>query len=173
MRINKMVNKDNGDYHPGLSGVTSTIHTLRFLYPLREFYPSPEYLLDFLSNLYLARLKKISKFVMFRLLENTFACQKIESNHFYSCPEPQAKLSPRFLSSRPRQRETTHSPQEKFSRKSIPPAERGRGEETMNDNALKLFKVNNKDKTTFLLNFMSFWLILVYSRSMDNAFVSL
>ena len=29
----------------------------------------------------------------------------------------------------------------------------------MNDNALKLFKVNNKDKTTFLLDFMSFWLI--------------
>ena len=37
--------------------------------------------------------------MMLRLLENTLVGQKIASTHFYSCP--QAKLSPRFLSSLP------------------------------------------------------------------------
>ena len=36
-----------------------------------------------------------------KITANTFANQKIESVHFYSCP--QAKLSPRFLSLFPRQ----------------------------------------------------------------------
>ena len=37
--------------------------------------------------------------MVFRLLENAFANQKIETKHFHSCP--QAKFSPRFLSSPP------------------------------------------------------------------------
>ena len=38
--------------------------------------------------------------MMSKLLENAFVSQKIESTHFYSCP--QAKLSPRFLTYSPR-----------------------------------------------------------------------
>ena len=46
--------------------------------------------------------------MVFRLLENAFLCQKIESRHFYS--RPQAKFSPEFLLSPPRQREICHPP---------------------------------------------------------------
>ena len=38
----------------------------------------------------------------------------IESRHFYPCPFNQSKLSPKFLSSAPRQREITHPPRKSF-----------------------------------------------------------
>ena len=72
------------------------IHPLIFLWTLRGFIFSPEYFLIFFSNLYIAKwLQKSFKFMVSRLLENAFASQKIESVHFFLCP--QAKISPRFL----------------------------------------------------------------------------
>ena len=60
----------------------------------------------FLSNLYISPwLGKNFKFMIFRSLENTFASQKIESNHFYSCF--QCKTHPQVLIITTRQREIT------------------------------------------------------------------
>ena len=54
---------------------------------------SLEPFINFSLNLYiLSWLWKCFKFLVLRLLANTFASQKIESIHFYSCT--QAKLSP-------------------------------------------------------------------------------
>ena len=70
--------------------------------------------LDFFLNLYIPPwLQKSFKFMMLRLLANIFMSQKIESVHFYSCP--QAKLSPRFLSLPLKQNEITHSSWTVFS----------------------------------------------------------
>ena len=86
-------------------------------------YLSPEYLSDFLSKLYVPPwLGKSFKFVVFRLLKNGFASQKIESTHFYSYT--QAKLSPRFLQSSPRQRKITHPPTAAFFENLLPEQER-------------------------------------------------
>ena len=49
-------------------------------------------------------LRKISKFIVFTLLENAFASQKIESTDFYL--SVQVKLSPGFLSLTPPSRGT-------------------------------------------------------------------
>ena len=46
--------------------------------------------------------------MVFRDVENGIVSQKIESRHFYY---PKTKLSPRSLSSPPRQRQITHFPQ--------------------------------------------------------------
>ena len=62
--------------------------------------------------------------MVFRLLENPFVSQKIESIHFctHACQE---KLSPRFLTLR----EMSHPTQTMFFSKMFsPPAERGWGE---------------------------------------------
>ena len=71
------------------------IHSLIFLWTLKGFI-SPEYFLNFFLDLYISPwLRKSFKFMVLRLLENTFVSQKNESVHFYSWP--QSKLSPRFL----------------------------------------------------------------------------
>ena len=55
-----------------------------------------------LSKLYIKLwLRKNFKSAVFRLPENAFPNQKIESRHSYACPL-QAKLSSRFSSSPPR-----------------------------------------------------------------------
>ena len=91
VRINKMVNKHTIDYHP---------------------YLFPEYFLNFFSNSISHYSLGSFKFIVLRLLENSFASQKTESVHFYSCP--QAKLSPRFLSSPPSRRKLLISPRQYF-----------------------------------------------------------
>ena len=107
VRINKMVNKHTVDYHPHPSQLISWIHPLIFLWSPKGFI-SPKPFLNFFLNLYIPLcLWKGFKFIVLRLRANTFVNQKIESVHFYSCP--QAKLSPRFLSSPIRQKEVTHS----------------------------------------------------------------
>ena len=96
VRINIMVKEHAVNYHPSPSESTSRIHLIFLLTP-KGFIFSPEYFLIFFSNLYIAPwLQKIFKFMVLRLLENAFVSQKIESVHFYLCP--QAKISPRFLS---------------------------------------------------------------------------
>ena len=94
--------------------------------PWISIYLSPEYLSNFLSELYTRLwLGKIFRFMLLRLLGNAFATQKIESRHFYSCP-PQAKFFHRFLSSLLRHREITDLPQALFFRKYVPQLKRGR-----------------------------------------------
>ena len=80
VRINKIVNEHTVDYHPSPSELTSRIHPLTFLWAPKEFI-SPEYFLNFFSNLYIPPwLRKSLKFILLRLLENTFVRQKIEPN---------------------------------------------------------------------------------------------
>ena len=91
------VGKHIVDSHISPSEFTPRIHPLIFLWSPKGFI-SPEYFLDFFSNLYIPPwLRKSFKFMTLRWLENTFLSQKIESVHFYSYP--QAKLSPRSISS--------------------------------------------------------------------------
>ena len=97
VRINKMVNEHTADYHPSPSELTSRIHPLIFLRTPKGFIFSPEYFLNFFSNLYITPwLRKNFKFMVLRLLENAFVSQKIESVHFYFIPY--ANIFPRFLS---------------------------------------------------------------------------
>ena len=73
------------------------------------------------KNLYIPTwLKKSFKLIMFSLLENAFVNQKIESRHFYSCP--QAKYLPGYYH-HPQTEENYSFPQ--AFQKFIPPAERG------------------------------------------------
>ena len=93
-RINKMANKHTVNYHPSPSEFTSKnlFLPLTFLWTPKGSIP-PEFLLDFFSNLYIPPwLQKGFKFMVLRLLENTFESKE----SVYSCS--QAKLSPRFLS---------------------------------------------------------------------------
>ena len=101
-----MVNEHIFDYHPSPSELTSRIHPLIFLWTPKEFI-SPEYLLNFFSNLYIPPwLRKSFKFIVLSLLEKTFASQKIESVHFCSCP--QENLSPGSYHDHSRHKEITH-----------------------------------------------------------------
>ena len=59
-----------------------------------------------------------------KITANTFANQKIESVHFYSCP--QAKLSPRFLSLSSRQTGIAHSSWTAFFEDIFPEEKEGR-----------------------------------------------
>ena len=85
VRINEIVNKHTLDNHPSPSELALWIHPLIFL-RTSEGFISPEYFLNFFQNLYIiAWLQKSFKFMLLRLLENTFLNQKIETVHFYSC----------------------------------------------------------------------------------------
>ena len=87
-----MINEHTVDYHPSPSEFTSRIHPLIFLWIPKGFI-SPEYFLNFFSNLYIPIwLQESFTFMVLRLLKNTFVSQKTEV-------APQAKLSRRFLSS--------------------------------------------------------------------------
>ena len=73
---------------------------------------SPESFLNFFLNLYVPPwLRKSFKFSV-TIIANTFVSQKIESVHFYSCP--QGKLYRRFLSLSSRQKGISHSSQTVF-----------------------------------------------------------
>ena len=110
-RINKIVNKCTVDYHPNPSQLISRIHTLIFLWNPKGFI-SPESFLNFFLNLYIPPwLHKNFKFSV-KATANTFLSQKIESVHFYSCP--QAKLYSRFSSLSSRQKGIAHSSQTVF-----------------------------------------------------------
>ena len=82
VRINKMVNEHTVDYHTGPSEFTSRIHPLMLLWSPKRFI-SPEYFFKlFLKPVYPTMVAKNFKFMVLRLLENTFVSQ-IESG--YSC----------------------------------------------------------------------------------------
>ena len=123
-----MINKHTLDYHPSHSQLISKVHPLIFLWTRKGFI-SLEFFLNFFPNLYTPPwLWRSFKFIVFRLLANIFVSQKIKSLHFYSCPR--AKLSPRFLSLSPREKEITHSSRAAFSEDISSSAERG-GEKIM------------------------------------------
>ena len=71
-----------------------------------EFYLSRNFIECSLEAVYQHGSWKFSNLMVFRLLENEFACQKIELRHFYLCPP--GKILPKSISSSSRQREITH-----------------------------------------------------------------
>ena len=118
-----MVNEHIVNYHPSPSEFTSSIHPLIFLWTPKGLI-SPEYFLNFFSNLYIPPgLQKSIKFMVLQLLENAFVSQKIESVYLW----PQTKLSPRFLSSPLQPEENCPFPPTKMFLKSIFPQQRGGG----------------------------------------------
>ena len=82
LRINKTINKHTIDYHPSPLELASNIHPLVFLYlPLQN-------ICWIFSRTYISQhgWGNLSKFMVFRLLENAFGSQKIKTIHFYLCP---------------------------------------------------------------------------------------
>ena len=113
---------------------------------------SPESFLNFFQNLHIPPwLRKNFKFIVLRLLANTFVSQII--NLFIFTHAPKQKLSPRFLSVSPRQKEIPHSSRTAFSEYIFSLAERGWGERIMElKKLLKLTRVlvtSFHDSTTF------------------------
>ena len=83
-------------------------YILSYFYKLpRALSLSPEFLLDFLSNVYIPPC--VGK--MFEFMEFTFLENALIRGSFTHAP-PHSKLAPNFLSSRPRQKEITHSPRQ-------------------------------------------------------------
>ena len=124
VRINKMINKHTVNYHPSPSQWISRIHPLIFLWTPKGFI-SPESFLNFFLNLYIPPwLRKSFKFIVLRLLANTFVSQKIESAHFYSCF--QAKFSPGFYHYHPGRRNFSFLLNSVFWRSFFPQQNRGR-----------------------------------------------
>ena len=96
VRINKMLNEHNVYYHRTPSESTSRIDPLIFIWTPKGFVFSPQYFLNFFSNLYIAPwLQKSFKLMVLRLLEIVFVSQKIKPVRFYLCP--QTEISPKFL----------------------------------------------------------------------------
>ena len=92
--LTKWINKHTFNYNQNPSQLTSRIHALIFPW-IHKGFISPESLI-FFQNLHIPLwLRKSFKFIALGLLANTFASQKIESVHFYSCP--QAKFSQVFI----------------------------------------------------------------------------
>ena len=87
-----MVNEHIVDYHLSPSGIKPKDTPPHISTDSSGVYLSPEYLLNFFSNVYIPRwLGKIFKFVVLRPLENAFVCQKIESVHFPKQKSPQVE----------------------------------------------------------------------------------
>lgn len=96
------------DYHPSSLRLISRVH-LFIINSMDSLlvYICPEYLYNFFSRLYiLSWLGNSFKFLVLRLLQDSFMSQKIETIRFSSCL--QVKLSTRFLPSPSRQKEITH-----------------------------------------------------------------
>ena len=77
-----MVKEHSANYHPTRLYLKDTSSDSLEI-PL-VLYLFPEFLLDFLSNLYIPPLLRI-KFEVLKLLENIFVRQQVESRLFYSC----------------------------------------------------------------------------------------
>ena len=154
-----MVNEHIVNYHPSPSEFTSSIHPVIFLWTPKGLI-SPEYFLNFFSNLYIPPgLQKSIKFMVIRLLENTFVSQKTET--VYSCP--QTKLFPRFLSS-PLQAEGNYSfPPTKMFWKSIFLNREGEDYRAENMTKIKLARVlvTSFDKFHHLQP-LHFWFLFCY-----------
>ena len=106
-QVNKMV---TFHYSPSWSFKTNLINkSFHISLDSLELYLFPNCLLNFHSNLYIPpQMRKMLKFIVFRLLENVFAKQKIESRQFHSCHSGQ-NSPPCFLLSLPKQSKITYS----------------------------------------------------------------
>ena len=126
VRINKMVSEYSVNCHTSPSGLTLRIQPLSyfsgFLWGLSLSRIFDEFVL---KHVYPTMIGKIFKFMVLRLLDNVFVSEKIKSINFYSCP--QAKLSARFSSSPPRQKEITHFPKAAFCENLFSRSRKGRG----------------------------------------------
>ena len=77
-------NKHSVVQHPSSSGVASMIYPPSFFSPLRVLSISKIFIS--LKIVYLTMVGKFFKFMVYRLLENSFVSQKILSRHFYHSP---------------------------------------------------------------------------------------
>ena len=86
-------------------------------------YLSPEFVLNFVSNFYIPPCKgKIFKFMEFTFLENALI------QDIFTYAPPHSKVASMLLSSRPRQKQITHSPKQHSFENLFPPTtERGGG----------------------------------------------
>ena len=124
VRINKMVNKHTVDYHPIPSQLISRIYPLIFLWT-RKGFMSPESFLNIFLDLYIPPwLWKSFKFILLRLLTNTFLSQKIKSVHFYSRPK---QTLPLVFNITPQAKENYPLLLNSLFRKSIFPSRKGGG----------------------------------------------
>ena len=99
VRISKMLTKDNLDYHPSPSDLSSRIHCIIFLWISKGFI-SPEHFLNFLSNLYIPlRLQKSFKIIT---EFETFVSQKL--NLFILTHAPKQNSSSGFHHQHSRQK---------------------------------------------------------------------
>ena len=81
-----------------------------------DYHPCPSRLVGFLSNFYIPPcVGKIFKFMEFTFLEN------ILIRDIFTHVPPHSKLVSKFLLSRPRQKEITHSPRQHFFKNLFPP----------------------------------------------------
>ena len=86
--INKMPNEHSVDPYPSPLKLNERCMLSYFYRSLSALLLST-FSLNFFSKLYIPPwLEEIFKFIVFRLIKNTFASQKIESGHFYSCSLP-------------------------------------------------------------------------------------
>ena len=114
VRINKMLNKHNVDWHPYPSRLASrTLVEFKYSRMLVEFSIKPIYSTIVRENVQIYDIHIPKRYIEYR--------------HFYPWPPRQSKLSPKVLSSPlspppphplSRQREISHSPQAAFFRKS-------------------------------------------------------
>ena len=120
VRISEMVNKRTVDYPPSPSQLISRIHPLIFLWTPKWFI-SPESLLDFFPKPVYSTMVA-ENFQIYSVYYKYIFKSKIKSVQFYSCP--QAKLSPMFWQSSPRQAGIAHSSRTAFSEDIFSLAER-------------------------------------------------
>lgn len=84
VKINEKAKDPSVEHRPSPWGLTSADTLSHIFRDNLGFYLSLEWFLSFLSNLYIPpQLWKSFKFIVFILLENLFARQKIESRHFH------------------------------------------------------------------------------------------
>ena len=120
VRINKMVNKHTVDYHPSHSQLIWRIHAVIFLWTPKWFV-SPESFLDFFLSLHIPLwLRESFKFIVLRLLANTFVSTPI----FFI---PPSKTLPQVFIITPRQKEITHYSWTAFSEDLFFPSRKGAG----------------------------------------------
>ena len=127
-----MVNEHIVNYHPSPSEFTSSIHPLIFLWTPKGLI-SPEYFLNFFSNLYIPPgLQKSFKFMVLRLLENTFVSQNTgkyicESKYWICLLMAQNKTLPQvFIITTTGRRKLLISPNQNVLKIYFSSAERGR-----------------------------------------------
>ena len=153
-RINKIVNKKTVDYHPSPSKLTSRIHPLIFLLTPKGFI-SPEFFLNFFLNLYIPTwLRKSFKFMVLRLLANTFVSQKIEFVHFTHAPKQNSPLG--FYHYPQAEGNYPYLQNSVFGRSIFFPAERGEDHGIEKITKIKPTRVASFDKFHHLCNLYIF-----------------